>query len=298
MLDHHLKGYFEVTAASILFGLIGIFVKLISDMPLGSIIFYRLLFALIVISFYFACCGRLNELKLKKKKSSVLLLGLSQAGTMLAYFAAVKYTTVSVAVLLLYTAPVYVILLSPFILKEHITRYTLSALIVSIVGVILVIQPQTFIQSVNSMYLIGLAAGLASGVCYASLVLTSRYLKDYYTGSAQATWALVITMAIFIPYSGAVTIQVLQANLVILMLFGLLPTAMALVLYLSGLVHIKAQNASIVGLLEPISSVVLAFIILHESVSSISLLGGGLILIAAALAGRERPDTQSEYSIG
>jgi drug/metabolite transporter (DMT)-like permease len=298
MLDSRIKGYSQVASASILFGLIGIFVKLIRDMPLGSIIFYRLLFALVIILFYFTCCGRLSELRLKEKKIYILLLGLSQAGTMLAYFFSIKYTAVSTAVLLLYTAPIYVTVLSPLMLQERITRHSLFALIMSMTGVIMVIQPHSVFQDLGDKYIIGLTAGLASGLFYAALILTSRYLKDYYTGRTQATWALFITMAIFSPYSGSISGGVLQDNLFILILFGIMPTAMALVLYLSGLVYVKAQNASVIGLLEPVSSVVLAFIILSESISSVSLLGGVLILLAALITSRDKPTAKSEYSIG
>ena len=89
---------------------------------------------------------------------------------------------------------------------------------------------------------------------------------------------------LFVPYSLAVPFGVLQDNLLILILFGLIPTALSLVLYLNGIRLIRAQNASIIGLLEPFSAVVLSFLILNESMSPTTLLGGGFILLAALLA--------------
>jgi len=173
MLPPHPKGYIQIATAAVLFGLIGIFVKLTTQMPLGSIIFYRLLFGLFAIALFFACCRRLSELRLGQKKQYILLLGLMQAGTMLSYFLSVKYTSVSIAALLLYTAPVYVTLLSPFLLKEYINRRSIFALTISIIGVILVIRPGTLFQDVNNTYLIGLAAGLVSGLFYGGMTLTS-----------------------------------------------------------------------------------------------------------------------------
>lgn len=124
---------------------------------------------------------------------------------MLSYFVSVKCTTVSIAVLLLYTAPIYVTLLSPLTLKEPITRYSLLALILSLAGVILIIRPGAVFHDMDSMYLIGLGCGLISGLLYACMILTSRYLKGYYTGTAQAAWAIVITLTIFLPYSAAIS---------------------------------------------------------------------------------------------
>lgn len=286
MLPTHLKGHIQIATAATLFGLIGIFVKLTTQMPLGSIIFYRLLFGLAVIALFFGCYGRLSELHLGDKKLYILLLGLFQAGTMLSYFISVKYTSVSIAVLLLYTAPVYVTLLSPIILKEYITRSSLLALGISIAGVIMVIQPGALFKDVDNIYVIGLAAGLVSGLCYASMIMTSRYLRDHYSGTAQAAWALFITMAIFSPYAIAIPGRVVLDNLFVLVLFGLLPTAIALILYLNGLMYLRAQSASIIALLEPVSAMVFAFIILSEPISYATIMGGGFILLGGVLVSR------------
>ena len=289
MLPPHLKGYIQIATAAVLFGLIGIFVKLTTQMPLGSIIFYRLMFGLVAIALFFTCCRRLSEMRLGQKKQYILLLGLLQAGTMLSYFLSVKYTSVSIAVLLLYTAPIYVTLLSPLLLKEYINRRSIFALAIAIIGVILVIRPDTLFQNVDYTYIIGLAAGLVSGLFYGGMTLTSRYLKDYYTGTTQSAWALFITLLIFSPYSVAITAKVLLDNLGVLVLFGLISTALALVLYLSGLMQVRAQSASVVALLEPASAVVFAYLILSEPVTTSMLAGGALILLGAVIISRERP---------
>lgn len=289
MLPTHLNGYTQIATAAVLFGLIGIFVKLTTRMPLGSIIFYRLLFGLIAIALFIACCHHLSELRLRQKKQYILLLGLLQAGTMLSYFISVKHTSVSIAVLLLYTAPVYVTLLSPLLLKEDINRRSIFALAIAIIGVILVIRPDTLFQDVDYTYLIGLAAGLVSGLFYGGMTLTSRYLKDYYTGTTQAAWALLITLLIFSPYSAAITAKILLDNLGVLVLFGLISTALALILYLNGLMQVRAQSASIIALLEPASAVVFAYLILSEPVTASMLAGGALILLGAIIISRERP---------
>lgn len=285
------KGYLQVASASILFGLIGIFITLITQMPLRSIIFYRLLIGLSGIILFLVCCSRLGELRLNEKKPYLFLLGLVQAVTMLFYFFSVKYTTVSIAVLLLYTAPIYVIIMSPLILNDPITRYSLSALILSIIGVILIIRPDSVFQDMDSIYIMGLGAGLISGLFYACMIMVSRYLRDCYTGTAQATWGTMIILAIFLPYSTSVSYEVLLDNLHLLILIGLLPTAAGSILYFNGLMRIKAQNASIIGLLEPLSAVIFAFIILGQSISMTTLVGGVLILSSTLILSTEQPVT-------
>ena len=81
---------------------------------------------------------------------------------------------------------------------------------------------------------------------------------------------------------------VLLDNLYLLILLGLLPTAASLTLYFSGLAYVRAQNASIIALLEPISAVVFAFVILSQPITSTILAGGALILLGALMVSRER----------
>lgn len=271
-------------AASILYGLIGIFIKLITDMPIGSIIFFRILFALAAITLYLAVSGRFSELKLKEKKSYLLMLGLFEAAAVLANFYSIRYTTVSIAVLLLYTTPIYVTLLSPWVLKENITQRSIIALVLSVTGVVLVVQPQTLQNGIN---IIGVALGLASGLLFALMILTSRKIKDIYTGTAQATWSMVVSLIIFSPFAFAVSMDVLIDHMQLLILLGLIPTAIGGILYFSGLRLIKAQSASIISLLEPVSAVLFAFIILSEPIAIATVIGGVFILLGAGLISRE-----------
>lgn len=280
----YFKGYSQVITASILYGLIGIFIKLITDMPIGSIIFFRLLFSLAAITLYLAVSGRFFELKLKENKSYLLMLGLFEAAAVLANFYSIRYTTVSIAVLLLYTTPIYVTLLSPLVLKENMTQHNIIALVLSVTGMVLVVQPQTLQNGIN---IIGVALGLASSLLFALMILTSRKIKDIYTGTAQATWSMIVSLIVFSPFAFAVNMNVLKNHMQLLILFGLIPTAIGGILYFSGLRLIKAQSASIISLLEPVSAVVFAFIILSEPIEYTTALGGGLIFLGAFITSRE-----------
>lgn len=280
----YLRGYSQVITACILYGLIGIFIELIGDMPIGSIIFYRLFFGLVAIALYLAVSGRFSELRLKEKKSSLLLLGLFEAAAVLAYFYSVRNTSVSMAVLLLYTAPIYVTLLSPLLIKENNTSRSILALALSIAGVVMIVQPQT-LDNGNSIP--GIVPGLASGLLYGLMIITSRSLKDSYTGIAQATWSMIVSLIIFSPFAFAISAEGLKNDLHLLILFGLVPTAIGGILYFNGLRLVRAQSASIISLLEPASAVVFAFIILSEPVAFTTVLGGGFILLGAGIISRE-----------
>lgn len=282
------KGHSQVITASILYGLIGIFIKLISDMPLGSIIFYVFLLGFAAIIVYLAISDRFHEMRLREKKSYLLMLGLFEAAAVLANFYSIRYTTVSIAVLLLYTTPIYVTLLSPIVLKENITSRSIIALVLSVTGITMMIQPQTRI----GINIIGVAVGLASGLLFALMILTSRKIRDIYSGTAQAMWSMIVLLIVFLPFAFAVKINVLREYIFLLILFGLIPTAIAGILFFNGLRLVRAQNASIISLLEPVSAVFFAFIILSEPIAITTVIGGGFILLGAGLVSLEDASEQ------
>lgn len=135
------EGYGEIITASILWSSAGILAKMISDMPAQSIIFYRVTFASIIFFIALLISGNLNITKLRDKKVYLMLFAILQAGTMLTYFISILNASVSVAVLLLYTAPVYVTVFSPWLLKEKPTKKGIIALVLSIAGILLIIDP-------------------------------------------------------------------------------------------------------------------------------------------------------------
>ncbi len=107
------KAQIEVAFACMIYGMAGIFLEYIDGMGTGSILFYEMLIGAVTILLYLLWKGRLSELRLKEKRKFLLLQGIFTGLTFFCYFAAIKLTCLSVAVLLHYTAPVYVTLLSP-----------------------------------------------------------------------------------------------------------------------------------------------------------------------------------------
>jgi drug/metabolite transporter (DMT)-like permease len=202
---------------------------------------------------------------------------------MLTYFVSVLNASVSVAVLLLYTAPVYVTVLSPLLLKENPARKEIMALALSIVGIVIIVDP----AKLDFSYSVGIAAGILSGISYAFEILTSKYIGQSYTGYTQAFWSFAIAVLILLPV-GIVPFGIVSGNIVYLILLAIFPTIIAVSLYFNGLKKVKASSASILGLIEPVSAVILAVLILGERITIPILLGGALILAGAAIVMRER----------
>lgn len=277
------KGYGEIITAAALWGTAGILVKMISDMTALSIIFYRVTLAFIIFMVFFSLSGNLNKLRLKDKKLYLVLFSVLQITTMLTFFISIKEASVPIAVLLLYTAPLYVTAFSPLLLKERSTGKGWLALCLSIAGVILIIDPGKLELSLK---LTGIIAGLLSGISYAFQIMTSKYISKSYSGYNQAFWSFMIAMVLLLP-AAAVPLNVVSGNIGYLILLAIFPTILAISLYFNGLNKVRASSASILGLIEPVSAVFLSILILHESISIPVILGGALILAGAALVTRE-----------
>ncbi len=273
------SGYGEIITAAILWSFVGIIAKQIHGMSAQSIIFYRVGFAFIIFFTALLVSGNLKIVKLHEKKSYIILFAMLQVAAMICYFISFMNASVSIAVLLLSTAPVYITIFSPWILKEKIRQKGVIALVLSIVGILLIVDPGKLDFKLSS---IGILAGIASGIFYAFAVMTSKYVSSTYSGYTQAFWSFLVAAIILLPV-GAVSLQVVSNNLIYLLILAIFPTILAVSLYFNGLKKVKAQSASILGLIEPISAVFFAVLILGEQISIFEIAGGALILIGAAL---------------
>ncbi len=282
------QSFTAVITSCILFGMIGLFVKGIEGMEAGSILFYRLFFGFAVILGYLVLFGGIRKVQLKQKKFHMLLLGALNTITMFTYFSAIRNIGIPVAVLLLYTAPIYVTLLSPLLLKERVTLRDMLALTLSISGILLVINPLNSYGSAtpeNGDYVTGVLFGLISGLSYGCSIMTMNHLKGSYSAVEQIFWSTSVSLVLLLPFGISVSGPVLLKNLKLLIPLGVIATALASLLYLRGLAHIKAQTAAVLSLLEPVSSIGFCCILLGEPVQ-LNTIGGCLfILTGAALIG-------------
>ncbi|AAM06855.1 TPA: EamA family transporter [Methanosarcina acetivorans] len=291
MEPRYIRANAQVIAASVIYGFAGIFFLYIKNMAAGPVVFCQLLFGFLVLAAYLATAGKFSgssRIRLRGKRKAILLLGAWQAGVMLSYYTAVNFTNVSMSVLLLYTVPFYVLLIAPVILKEKISTKNLVALTLSLIGVVVVVGPANLVfGTAGSGYLYGVLMGLFSGFFYACIIMTSRYLRDEYSGLEQLFLSTGVTLVILLPFMLQISSTALLENLPVLLFLGVMITSFGSILYFTGLEHVKAQNASIISLLEPVSAIFFAYLILNDPVSQATLFGCILILASSLLMSLE-----------
>lgn len=277
--------HLAVLIGCVCYGLTGLFLSLIHNMPITSIIFYRLFFGLCLISTYLLLTNRLGELKPGTKRQPLLLQGIFVLVNMFFYFMCVKKTCFSVAILLEYTAPIYVMVASPFVLKEKVGTRSVAALLLAMTGVYLVISPNGGFDTLefSSDYFIGILSGLFAGVVFAVVIINVKILKKDHSEFAIAFWGTAISCLLMAPLAFETPFSVLASNVVPLLIFGIISVGIGGILTTIGFANLKSQTGSLLALIEPVAGVFFDLVVLGVNLSTYVLVGCLLVLTAAII---------------
>lgn len=293
-LNDQKKGALLVMCAGLCWGSMGLLAKIVyavSNIGPLALALYRLFFAIPILT-VLTITSRYEVSLTRKEVVLFAAFGLCSLTIFEAvYFTSFAYTTVQHAAALLYTAPAFVALLSWLILKEPLTRRKLMAVGLSVLGAFLVMGIGSGEALFASKTQIGDWLALASGLAYSTWYIFGKLLG----GRREPVVTSLVAMGF-----GAIFLLPLTMGLegihfpsppitwIYLALVGLVPTATAYVMYLSGLKLIDATKASVYAIMEPVSAALLAFVFLQEVLSYESLLGFILIISSILLVSSEK----------
>ena len=212
----------------------------------------------------------------------VAWLGLADALNVVLFFRAYQTTSVAIAVVTHYLAPLFVALAAPLVLGERGRLRTYVTTFVGFVGLVILLRPWAADRKPDD--LLGAACGAGSAVFYASNVLVNKRLSDSFSGSELMFFHGLVAMpllAIFVPAGAWAHAD--ARGLAWLCGGALGPGATAGLFFVWGLRKVQASHASTLTLLEPLVAMVMAAALLHERVRPTSIVGGAIILGSAAL---------------
>lgn len=275
------KGYFFVILGATLLGSIGILGRLIYQYEPDPIkvVTYR---GIIASIFLFGSLALFNFKKLKIKISDIPFFAiygfLSVTLTFILFFYAIKYTTVAVATILIYTYPAWVLVLSMFILDEKLDRNKIIALLLTFSGCMLVIQ--VYNPSVLKFNLKGIIYGLFCGLGAASYTLFGKKATFKYDSQTVVSYALGFGALFLLLFRPPQTLlQKSYPTIAWLWIFTLaiVPTLLGYSFYTKGLKYLEAGKAGIIATWEVIVASFLAFIIFSEKMTLLQISGALLI---------------------
>lgn len=251
-----------VLAGAVLWSTGGVFIKEI-DAGALSITFFRCLFAALWVAPF--AWGKRFPRPLDAVVSIVLFTGLLGM-----YVAATKETTAANAIFLQYTAPIYVIILAPLLLHEHLRRSDMATLSVCLLGIAVL-----FLGNQGETDSIGLWLGVGSGLFYGLFLLWLRRLR--YADPIAVTFVNCAGVALLLALVPGVWDVDAQA-VGLLAVMGLVQFALPYVLFTAGLRLVHGAEASLIALVEPVLNPVWVAIIVSEEPTTATVLGGAIIL--------------------
>lgn len=262
-----------------IFGTIGLFVRNI-NVTSGELALYRAVLAAVLIGAYLLVTGQRIPVKEIKKEIPILLFsGIAMGFNWILLFEAYKYTTVSVATLSYYFAPVIVILVCPLLFKEKMTVKQWICFIMSTIGIVMITGIGDL--SGNNKHFIGILFGLGAAVFYATVILSNKFIKNV-EGLHRTFLQFLAAILVLIPYvllTSGINLRYLDGKgWVFLLIVGFVHTGITYCLYFSSLKELPGQKAAILSYIDPLVAVVISVLVLKESMTLWQIIGGILIL--------------------
>lgn len=261
-----------------IFGTIPLFVRNIS-VSSAELALYRAVLAVILIGFFLLVTKQsIPFAKIKKEVPLLFLSGAAIGINWILLFEAYKYTTVSVATLSYYFAPVIVMILCPVFFKEKLTVKQIVSFVMSTVGLVLI----TVNGDINSgKNYIGILLGLSAAVFYATAVFINKFIRNV-DGIHRTFLQFLSAIIVLVPYvlfTSGITLSNLNGiGWLNLLLVGFIHTGLAYCMYFTSLKELQGQKAAILSYIDPLVAVFISVTVLKENMTVFQVLGGLLIL--------------------
>ncbi len=278
MENSHLKNLSFLLLATLFISTSGVLGKYIA-MPPEAIILFRALFAAIFI--YLFCRIKKVDLSIhsKKDKISFLISGFFMGAHWVTYFYALKLSNVAIGMLSMFTFPIMTAFLEPFFSKQKLSLVHVLLALLVLVGIYFLV-PDFSIENDQAK---GILFGVFSALCYSLRNLITKKSVTAYNSSAIMLFQLIIVTVLLLPVLFISDISNLESQLPFLVLVALVTTAIGHTMLVNSLQYFSVSTASIIGSIQPIFGIIIAYIFINEIPNKNTFIGGSLILITVVI---------------
>ena len=271
----------SVHLAVVLFGMAGLFARWI-HLPAIGITFGRVLFSSVALGLFIL----IRRQSLRVGKRDVILL--FSAGTVLAlhwwtFIESVQVSTVAIGTITFSAFPLFVTLLEPLIFHQKPERWNIITSILILLGVLITV-PEFSLE--NHMFL-GVLAGTVSALSYAVLTIINKSVANRISSTVTAFYEQATAAAVLLPFVLRVSIRPSASDFGMLLLLGVVTTAVAHTLFITSLEAIPAQLAGICSSMETVYGILFAFLLLGE-VPTVREVIGAVIIVGAVITAQVR----------
>ena len=293
------RSYLFILTSASLWGLIGFFVQglyKVGFQPI-EVVAVRVIVATVLLFVYVL----MKDKSLTKIdwKDSYLFVGTGIFSIVFfnwSYFTAMQEVSLSVAAVLLYTAPAFVTVLSRIFFKEKFTKEKVISLLITSIGIIFVIG---LFEESTKISAKGLMFGISSGVGYALYSIFGKAALKKYDTITITLYTFIFASIVMVPTTHLWSKPALfsfTSTWIYMIGLGLFPTVLAYLLYTKGLQKLESSRAAIISTIEPVVATLLGVIQYHERLSWMQSIGILLVILAVIIVQERRKDTNCQIN--
>lgn len=268
-------------SAMLIFGTIAIFVRNIELTSKEIAVLRGVIGSIFLLGVMLFLKEKTSFSAIKKNLPILVLSGLGVGANWIFLFEAYKYTTVSIATLSYYCAPIFVTIMAPIILKEKISLIKFLCVCTAMVGMLCIVGTNKGSIGEGYNHFLGIIYGLTAAVGYASVILMNKFIKGL-KGVETTVTQLVFASILLLPYvmitSGFDFSKMTGISWGYMIFLGIVHTGFAYALYFSSLKELKGQTIAVLSYIDPITAILISALFLGEQLTMFQIIGGVLIL--------------------
>ncbi len=277
------KAKIELASAFLVWGSIGVFVKMI-PLNSGVVAFDRSLVGMLFLLVVKLCMKK--KIDFKGMKNSLWLLCINGALlgiNWILLFESYNFTSVATSTICYNLGPMIVVMLSPIVFREKLTLVKVLCVLTALFGVVCV-SGALGESGIGERGLFGVALGLAAAVVYAITVIVNKQL-DMVDPLDKAIIQFASSTVVMLVYSVFTTnvneLQFSVSTIILLIVVGVVHTGVAYTIYFKSLPNVTSQNVAIFAYIDPVVAVVLSALVLKEQLEFATIVGAVLVIASA-----------------
>jgi RarD protein len=274
-----MKSKIQFILSMIIFGTIGLVVRYIDLSSSERALLSSFIGCLFLLLIFFMLKKKISWNLVKSNALFLILSGIALGGNWIFLYQSYDHTTIANATLGYYFAPVFVMILSPFVLREQLSIKKIVCIGVAIIGMLMIVGEG--VSASKSDDILGLSFGLIAAAFYAALLLLNKFIKDM--GKLELTIIqLGTTTLLLMPYvfltSGFGIFEVSSSSIPFILILGIINTGIGFWLFFSGMEKLKGQSIAMLSYVDPFVAILISAFILQEQMTIVQMLGGVLLL--------------------
>ncbi|KAF7768846.1 hypothetical protein PCIT_a3360 [Pseudoalteromonas citrea] len=262
--------------AVLLFGGTALFSKLI-DLSALDITVYRTAVAFVALMILLTLQRKKIALQASKDYLIAILLGVVVGLHWVTYFAGMQMAGIAIGIIAFFTYPVITVFLEPFFTQKKLKRKDIICAVVVLTGIYLLIPE----ANLGNQVTLGIITGVSSGALFSLRNLLQKRYFSHYGGPQTMLYQTLVASLMLCAFVTVPPSALTQSHLGLILLAGIVFTALPHALFASSLRNLSATTAGLISCLQPLYATLLAFMLLAEQPSIVTLIGGLLVVSTA-----------------